>query len=135
MKIKFSQEQRGELIKNSNVIKCSEKAITYNKNFKVSAVKQYLEDGKMANEIFRNAGFDLDIIGKDIPKHCLRDWNGVFKTKGLDGLKIESRGRGGGRPKTKEVTEKERIKYLEAEVAYLKAENDFLTKLRAKRRE
>ena len=49
---------------------------------------------------------------------------------------VENRGkgRGGGRPKTKGITPEDRIKRLEAENAYLKAENDFLAKLRAKRR-
>jgi hypothetical protein len=55
----------------------------------------------------------------------------------LIGLQIETRGghNGGGRFKTKGLTETEKIKKLEAEVAYLKAENDFLAKLRAKRAE
>ena len=33
------------------------------------------------------------------------------------------------------MIKKEQIKYLETQVAYLKAENDFLAKLRAKRAE
>jgi hypothetical protein len=134
MNNKFSQEQAVELLNNVNVSKCSEKAITYAKDFKVRAVKQYLEEGKAAKEIFRLAGFDLDTIGKDTPKDCLGDWCKIFRTKGAIGLQTENRGKGGGRPKAKEMTEKKRIEYLEAEVAYLKAENDFLIKLRAKRR-
>lgn len=40
----------------------------------------------------------------------------------------------GGRPKIpKFKDEKEKIKYLELQVAYLKAENDFLVKLRAQK--
>lgn len=134
MKNKFSQVQIQELLKNSNVVKCSDKAITYSKDFKVLAAKQYIEEGKSAKEIFRIAGFDLNVIGKDTPKYRLKDWNKLFRTKGAAGLQTERRGRGGGRPKTKWLDEKERIKYLEAQVAYLKLENDFLTKLRAKRK-
>jgi hypothetical protein len=44
------------------------------------------------------------------------------------------RGHGGGRPKTKNLSDKEKIEYLETKVAYLKAENDFLAKLRAQRK-
>ena len=134
-KSKFSQKQIMELMNNHNVIKCSDKAISYNKDFKISAVKQYFEEGKTANQIFREAGFDLQVIGKYTPKHLLSDWRRIFKTKGIDGLKTENRGRGGGRPKLKYLTDADKIKRLELTVKYLKAENDFLAKLRAKRAE
>ena len=134
-KSKFSEEQMVLLRSNCNVDKCSDKAITYNKEFKIRAVRQYNEDGKTASQIFREACFDLNVIGKNTPKNCLRCWRRIFKTKGNSGLQVETRGRCGGRPKRKGLTEKERIKWLEAENAYLKAENDFLAKLRAKRAE
>ena len=76
------------------------------------------------------------MIGRDVPTGSLRRWNKVYRTKGIEKLSLENRGRCGGRPpKTKDATEKDKIKRLEAEIAYLKAENDFLAKLRAKRRE
>jgi hypothetical protein len=49
-------------------------------------------------------------------------------------MRARGRGRGGGRPRVK-GTDADKIKWLEAKVAYLKAENDFLVKLRAKRSE
>ena len=134
-KDKFSKEQMRELLNNRNVSKCSEKAITYAKDFKVKAVKQYNEEGKTAREIFREAGFDLRVIGKSTPKDCLSDWRKIFKTRGTNGLLTETRGGHGGRQKTKGQTDADKIKWLEAKVAYLKAENDFLAKLRAKRTE
>jgi len=49
---------------------------------------------------------------------------------------LETDGRKGnnpkGRPKTNWQNDKEKIKYLETKIAYLKAENDFLAKLRKK---
>lgn len=58
---------------------------------------------------------------------------------GAEGLLTETRGRATGsrrgRPKVRGVTDGEKIERLEATVAYLRAENDFLAKLRAKRRE
>lgn len=120
---------------NQNVAKCSDRAITYNKDFKLWAVKQYIEENKSAKEIFREAGFDLNLLGQDTPKRCLKDWRRIFKIKGIQGLITETRGRGGGRPRIKGITDAYRIKRLEATVAYLKAENDFLAKLRAKRAE
>jgi transposase len=131
----FTQEQIQQLSKNENVSKCSEKSITYGKNFKKKAVKQYNQEGLISSEIFRIAGFDLRIIGRKTPKECLRRWNKIYQAKGSIGLSTETRGRGGGRPKKKYQTDKEHITYLETQVAYLKAENDFLAKLRAKRRE
>ena len=100
------------------------------------AVKQYNEEGLTSREIFRQAGFDLNMVGRDTPKSCLKRWNRTYKKKGLVGLQTETRGGGGGRrPKTKKMTGQDRIEYLEAEVAYLRAENDFLIELRAKRAE
>lgn len=133
-KRRFTFEQTAELLSNPSVKKCSEKAITYAKDFKFKAVQQY-ENGQTSVEIFKEAGFNLLVIGKDTPKNCLRDWRRIYQAKGLDGLIKETRGRAGGRPRTKNLTEALKMERLEAEVAYLKAENDFLRQLRAKRAE
>lgn len=134
-KRRFTAEQIANLLKTGNVARCSDKAITYSKDFKIKAVRQYQDEGISAKQIFKEAGFDLGVIGKDKPKACLQDWRRIFKIKGINGLETETRGRGGGRPKVKELTDAKKIEYLEAKVAYLKAENDFLAKLRAKRAE
>lgn len=134
-KRKFREDQINDLLDNKNVTKCSDKAITYSTEFKVRAVQQYLVEGVSAKEIFREAGFDLLIIGTDTAKRRLSDWRRIYKVKGSDGLVRETRGRLGGRPKLKGLTETEKIARLEAEVAYLKAENHFLARLRAKRAE
>lgn len=130
----FTREQIKELLKNENVSKCSEKSITYTKNFKHNVLTLY-EQGQTATEIFRQAGFNLDVVSKEQPDECLRRWKIIFRKKGLDGLS-EVRGRNGIKGNvTKNLSDADKIKYLEAQVAYLKAENDFLAKLRAKRRE
>jgi len=130
----FTKEEIAKLSKNKNVDKCSERSITYTKEFKVKAVKQYQEYFMLPREIFEDAGFEIELIGKETPKNCLRRWNRTYKTKGVKGLHTETRGKGGGRPKKiKYKTDADKIERLEAENAYLKAENDFLVKLRAKR--
>lgn len=130
----LSSEEISILLKNENVSKCSNKTISFSKEFKVKALKQY-EEGLSSNEIFKRAGFDLDMIGKNTPKDRLLDWRAVFKAKGLEGLTEETRGKGSpGRPKTKYETDTEKIEYLEAKVAYLDAENDFLARMRGIRR-
>jgi transposase-like protein len=133
-KIIFTKEQIEEMSENKNIAKCSERSITYSNDFKMKAMRQYHEEGMSSGEIFRQAGFNLDIIGKRKPKDCLKFWNKIYREKGMAGLSIETRGRGGGRPKTKDLTDADKIKRLETEVAYLKAENDFLAKLRASKK-
>lgn len=128
----FTQEQIDELKSNPNVLKCSEKSITYCKDFKIKAINKW-QTGLPPREIFLQAGFKLDIIGNETPKRCLQRWRRTFKEKGSRALAVETRGKSGGRPKKNWQSDKEKIKYLEAEVAYLKAENDFLAKLRKKK--
>jgi transposase-like protein len=125
----FSEEQINELLQNQNVAGCSDKSISYHKDFKIMAVKKY-QEGLPPNEIFRQAGFDTKMIGRDTPHECLRRW---LKKEGT-GLETDGRGqsKSGGRPKTNWSNEKEKIKYLETENAYLKEENRFLAKLRKK---
>jgi transposase len=120
----FSSEEQELLRNNGNVQSCSEKSITYTTVFKEYAVHQY-EAGLTSTEIFEQAGFDLNLIGKQQPKECLRRW----RTKGCGDLR-------GKHNKERAIrTETDRLKWLEAEVKYLKAENAFLAKLRAKRAE
>lgn len=127
----FEDKQIEKLKGNTNVESCSERSISYSKDFKIKAIKQY-QGGLTGKEIFDLAGFELDMIGRETPKACLKRWNSIYKRKGIIGLEKENRGGKGGRKKKEEILEKDRIKRLEAEVAYLKAENDFLIKLRAK---
>ncbi len=131
-KNRYTKEQIDELSKNIFVARCSDKAISYTKEFKQLAIKQY-ETGMVAVEIFRDANFDLELIGRNKANGCLKRWRRKYKTKGLGGLSNDERGcsHKGGRPKTKGLTDSDRIKRMEIEIAYLKAENDFLVKLRA----
>jgi len=133
---KFTQAQIRELVKNPHVERCSATNIGFTKNFKVEVISQY-HQGLSVFEIFRAAGFDLALIGKGTIKSCILRWRRIHARQGVNGLTTEARGRGrgGGRPKTRGITDADRIKRLEVENAYLKAENAFLAKLRALRRE
>ena len=112
------------------------KQIKYSSEFKIKAIKQYKE-GLTPKEIFRLHGFDMSKIGK-IPKHSLSRWNKIYRERGEQGLREETRSKhskGGGRPRI--ITfkdDREKIEYLELQVQYLKAENDFLIKLRAQKK-
>jgi transposase-like protein len=132
-KRRFTIAQIAELSQNKSVSKCSAKSITYSNDFKLLAIKKYYEKGHSARMIFEEAGLDRRLIGLDVPDACLKRWRKIYKTKGEDRLKVETRGKhsNGGRLKTKGVTGTNKIKRMEIEIAYLKAENDFLVKLRA----
>jgi hypothetical protein len=129
----FTKEQISDLLKNPNVANCSPKVIGYRREFKVWAVKQYEEQGMTALQIFRQAGFDIPTIGHATADSRLRYWCKIYQAKGVAGLEKDRRGRprrpNSGQPATK-GSEADRIKRLEATVAYLRAENDFLIKLR-----
>ena len=130
----FTEEQIKELLRNPNVANCSERSILYQRDFKVSAVKKYLE-GMSPSWIFKEAGFSLAVIGHNTPKWCMSRWLETFRDKGEAGLKEDGRKNSNsrGRPKGIEhLSDKEKLKYLETQVAYLKAENSFLAKLRKK---
>jgi len=57
----FNQKQIKELLSNENVVSCSSTSITYSKEFKVLAISQYLGEGLSPNEIFVEAGFNINM--------------------------------------------------------------------------
>lgn len=127
----FTQEQINTLLTNKNVSKCSAKSITYNPTFKLKAVKKYFEEGLSPGLIFEQAGFNPNLINRNKAEDRLKAWRSIYKCHGEKGLLRERRGGQGGRPpKVRFKNDKEKIKYLEAKIAYIKAENDFLAKLR-----
>jgi transposase-like protein len=131
----FTQKQIDELLKNKNVNKCGFKSITYNKEFKTKAIRSYFEEGLSPNMIFKKAGFDLNVIGKEKPKNCLKRWRKIHKEKGEEGLLKENRGGPGRKRKLVFESKDEEIKYLKTKVKYLDTENDFLAELRGLKRE
>ncbi len=120
------------LLRNPNIVGCSEKSISYHKDFKILAIRKYRE-GLSPSDVFRQAGFDINMIGRKSPKNCLRRWLKVFRKNGEAGLKVDGRAINNprGRPKNiANLSGEEKMKRLEAEVAYLKEANRFLAKLR-----
>ncbi len=67
----YNEFQIKKLEKNPNVLNCSDRSITYSPEFKIKAIKEY-KSGKIPSQIFIEQGFDLDMIGKEQPKRCLR---------------------------------------------------------------
>lgn len=125
----YNEFQIKELEKNPNVLSVSERSISYSPEFKVKAVTDY-KSGKTPSQIFIEQGFDLDMIGKDQPKRCLKRWRDSYKRFGEDGFLTERRGKGStGRPSSKHLSVEEKLRKAEARIKLLEAENDFLKKL------
>lgn len=121
----LSEAARKKLESNPNVEKVTAKNVTYTVSFKIKAVKQFLS-GESYTNIFIEAGIDLSLFEEHYPRKSVERWHKIFEKSGADGFKTERRGSGAtGRPKGK------KFKSPEAEIAYLRAENDFLKKLRA----
>ena len=126
-KKKFSDREVSRLAKNKNILKISNKSITYTFEFKRKFINEY-KLGKLPRIIFEEAGLDVEILGNRRIETASNRWRKAFKKRGELGLK-DSRKGSSGRPSTRELTDSEKIKRLEAQIEYLKIENEFLKKL------
>lgn len=121
---KLSDSERLNLESNPNVLKVSESNLAFTPKFKIKAVRSYLK-GETPIQIFEKAGINLEPFGKTYAKGCIKKWKKIFNDYGESGFKEERRGNKKGRPKGR------KFQSLEEENAYLRAELDFLKKLRA----
>lgn len=130
MRTIFSSDEITELLRNPCVFKCSSRSIHYTYEFKRRALALY-DQGISPNEIWRRAGFTVSKWKKGYCNYTIKDWRRLVKKGGFERLTVA-----GGMPSDNgSKTEKDRIRRLELQIAYLSAENDFLAKLRAKRAE
>ncbi|MGG0516827.1 IS3 family transposase [Bacillus pseudomycoides] len=133
-KIIFNEMQMKQLEKNENVVKVSERSITYCSDFKIKAVKEN-QSGKGPNQIFLENGFDLEIIGERKPNQCLKRWRKTYEQFAEEGFYTERRGKGSaGRPSTKMLSSDDKLKKAEARIAFLEAELGILKKVRRTRK-
>ncbi|MBT2740835.1 MULTISPECIES: HTH domain-containing protein [unclassified Bacillus (in: firmicutes)] len=131
----FNEIQIKLLEINPSVNHVSERSISFTPDFKIRAVKENF-NGKGPVQIFIEHGFDLQLIGSDKPKECLKRWRKTFNQFGEDGFLTERSGKGStGRPSSKQLTVEESLKKAEARIKYLEAELEFLKKLDALERQ
>jgi len=133
MRTTFSREQMIELAKNPCVFRVEQKSIHYTFEFKERALDLHSQ-GVRPNEIWRRSGFDVNIWKKNYTNSTVKDWEQLVDRGGLQSL-TKKGGMQSDSGLDRRSTEAERLKRLELQVRYLKAENDFLAKLRAKRAE
>ena len=123
----FDEKEVETLNKNKYVVKASSKLIVYSDEFKDIFIRKS-NAGKLNKVIFEEAGFDIEMIGIERVKTASRRWKKVYNENGIIGLINKSK-----IPSTKEKSEvpeqEEKIKKLEAQIQYLKVENEFLKKL------
>ncbi|AOV06387.1 transposase [Sporosarcina ureilytica] len=128
-KIIFNEIQRKQLESNPNVASVSDRAIQYNAEFKIRAVKKNM-NGKGPTQIFMENGFNLDVIGAKKAQSAISRWKNTYKTLGEQGFLEERRGKGGtGRPSTKDISSEKKLEKAEARIKYLEAELELLKKL------
>lgn len=116
----FTQDEIDILIQNPNVEDVTTNTIKYTSEFKKLALEKFNE-GISPNDIFKEAGFNLKIIGKHTPNNRIRAWKFYEKNSDKNNTKYLA----------KEVKKNKILKSILEENKYLKAENEFLKKLQA----
>jgi transposase len=137
----YTAEEQEQLRTNPNVVRCTKHMIIYEPDFKRAALRAYYEDGKDARTIFAEAGFPASVVKTLTPKWAITQWRKTYGPGYEQADMTNKRGKAkkGGRPRTERVdvaqmTDKEKITYYEARVAYQEAENDFLARTQGRKR-
>ena len=123
----FTEKQIKLLSNNQYVMNVSDKAITYNDEFKRIFMSEN-EKGKLPRLIFEEHGFDIDIIGMERVKSSGKRWRRAYRKEGILGLS-DMRKEKSGRPIDKELSTEEKIERYKAQIKLLKAENEILKKI------
>ena len=126
-KVIFNDKQIKVLAKNPNVLRVSDKAITYSEEFKNKFIEENSK-GVLPRKIFEDNGFDIEIIGLKRIEQSAARWREKYADMGVLGLK-DSRKSNSGRPLLRELTVQEEIERLKAKISLLEIENEFLKKL------
>lgn len=129
----FTEAEIEILSKNKYVKNVSSKAITYTDEFKVLFIAER-STGKLPVNIFRDAGFDVNIIGRHRIWCASKRWRNNYTKNGQMGLR-DSRKLNSGRPLKRELTVEEIIAKKDAEIAYWKAEAELLKKIELQERQ
>ena len=116
----FTQEQIELLLQNPNIEDVTANRIKFTSEFKEKAL-QLNSEGISPTQIFRDYGIDIHIVGRDLPGNCLGNWKHARKIKKHNSSKYLSN----------QTKQNKALKAILEENRYLKAENEFLKKLRA----
>lgn len=84
----FGPEDRARILQNGNVLRVGETMITYSPAFKIAAVRENLVEKKPPHLIFRDAGFDLDPLGRKTLRNA---WRGGERSSRSMARRVEAR--------------------------------------------
>lgn len=129
----FTKLEMETLSKNTFVKSISERGITYTDEFKTLFIAEHSQ-GKLPNQIFIDAGFDVEALGNHRIWCASRRWRKAYKESGETGLR-DTRKFKSGRPLTRVLTNEEIIAKKDAEIAYWKAEAELLKKIELRERQ
>lgn len=128
----LTQKQIEQLQKNPHVVKVSERTITYADAFKSQFIDEYLA-GKTPRQIFREYGFDVEILGRKRIEQASSRWRKAYEKNGLIGL-TDTRKTSSGRPLKRELTMVEILERQAARIELLEGQVEMLKKLEATER-
>ena len=121
----FTIEEQEKLRVNPYVKNVTDKSITYTEEFREYFINQY-NQGKLPKEIFKEAGFDINILGNDRIKSNTKRFKKMSER--IEGFK-DTREENSGRPLKRELTDEEKIVKLKEENLKLKQQLEFLKKM------
>jgi putative transposase len=123
-KIRFSEEQIKKLAVNKNVKTISKLSITYQDDFKLRFIEEYL-DGESPREIFRVNGFSVEDLGIKRIEQCTARWKKDYEKDGILELR-DNRKTNSGRKSNKELSSAEIISIQEAKIKLLEEQVNIL---------
>lgn len=123
----FTEKEIQALSKNPYVKSVSTKGMTYTDEFKRIFIVEN-EKGKIPTQVFKECGFDIDVIGINRVNSSGKRWRKAYVKEGIVGLSDTRKGNS-GRPSGRELSLEERYTRLKAENNLLKAENELIKKI------
>ncbi len=123
--ILFDDEQQKQLRANHWVKSVTEKSISFTEDFKVYFINEY-NLGKLPKQIFKDAGFDINMLGDKRIEQCTARYK--RQNKRIEGFH-DTRANNSGRRVGKELSIDEENELLKKQNAKLQQELEFLKKM------
>lgn len=123
--ILFDEEQQKQLRANHWVKSVTEKSISFTEEFKVYFINEY-NLGKLPKQIFKDAGFDINMLGDKRIEQCTARYK--RQNKRIEGFH-DTRANNSGRRIGKELSIDEENELLKKQNAKLQQELEFLKKM------
>jgi len=123
--ILFDEEQQKQLRANHWVKSVTEKSISFTEDFKIYFINEY-NLGKLPKQIFKDAGFDINMLGDKRIEQCTARYK--RQNKRIEGFH-DTRANNSGRRIGKELSIDEENELLKKQNAKLQQELEFLKKM------